>query len=78
MNEVILKNWVTCYDYKHKDKHFHLSGEVYNDGRFNDGDYIYTSRIVSIIDNIATTKTGTQYYLDFPLMWLYDKPQTSK
>ena len=73
--EAELRNWSACYDNKKKSPHFHLAGEIYNDGRFVDGKRIYTSRIVSIIDNIATTKSGTKYILGHPYQYLYDMPQ---
>ncbi len=71
----ILKNLNVCYDNKRKSPHFHLAGEVYDDGRFSNGSHIYTSRVVSIVDNIATTKSGTVYKLGHPKTYLYDMPQ---
>lgn len=59
---VRLKNW-SVYD----DGSYHLQGNVYGHPRFDDGDLIDTSRIVSIIDKgdhkEITTQSGTVYSL---------------
>lgn len=49
-------------------KHWHLSGNIYNDERFEDNTFIITSRIVDI--NLegkclfVTTKTGSVYMIE--------------
>lgn len=42
-----------------------LSGLIYNDHRFRNGEYITTTPVVSISDDGAyvITRSGTQYYL---------------
>lgn len=42
-----------------------LSGVIYSDHRFKDGEYITTTPVVSISDDGAyvITRSGTQYYL---------------
>ena len=49
--------------YVHPNKQ--LSGLVYNDHRFKDGEYITTTPVVSISDDgdYVITRSGTQYYL---------------
>lgn len=61
-----LNNWIVCIDNRNIDVHFHLSGEVQSDNKSSSEHRIYTSRVVSIFHNIATTKTGTKYKLGFP------------
>lgn len=60
-----LRDWYTFVDNKSIEPHFHLTGEVYNDEtlKYNDGEIIMTSRVISIVDGIATTKSGNQYKL---------------
>jgi hypothetical protein len=49
--------------YVHTNKQ--LSGVIYNDPRFADGEYITTTPVVSMSDDGAyvITRSGTQYYL---------------
>jgi hypothetical protein len=51
-----------------------LSGKVYDDDRFFDGDMITTSRIVDSVGRTVTTRSGTKYTLGEPsadyLAWL--------
>ena len=58
-----LREWVVFTDNKNIEPHFHLEGDVYGDERFYSGEFIMTSRVISIIDGIATTKSGRQYRL---------------
>ena len=58
-----LKNWTVFTDNKNIEPHFHLAGKVYGDERFTDGSLIRTGRVISIVDGIATTKSGSQYKL---------------
>jgi len=45
----------------------HLQGNVYENFRFNDGDFVRTTRIVKIQDmgeyKLATTRSGSEYKL---------------
>lgn len=66
-----LDNWTVCFDNKEKDVHFHLMGEIFNDSRFDNGRVIRTSRVIKIENNIASTKSGTEYQLGFPKHSIY-------
>lgn len=70
MGTVVLKNW-SIFNRKPNPfaaaeiGTFHLQGNAYGHPRFNNGDLIYTSRIVLITDKgdhkEVTTRSGTIY-----------------
>ncbi|MHC4297965.1 MAG: hypothetical protein ACYS7Y_11730 [Planctomycetota bacterium] len=44
----------------------YLQGEVYGHPRFTDGEFVYTSHVVSVDGPVVTTKSGSVYTLGEP------------
>ena len=48
----------------HKKEMEYAQGYIYNDNRFNDGEYIYTSAIIYRNNNEIKTANGNMYVLE--------------